>query len=202
MEDSAQLSGSKKGRLVLIVGVTGSGKGALLEHLRAQFPELTFAVSCVTREPRPGEVEGHTYHFISKEEFNQRLSKGEFLEWIEKYGGIRYGTLKSEILTPLSEGKVVVREVDIDGVKSIQQLVPKEKLSIIAIDAGAWETVERRVKARAPISEEELETRRKRYLEENPYFREVADVVIENPDGGLAQAKAQIEEVVKTLLAR
>lgn len=203
MEDSFGIHrGPLKGRLVLIVGVTGSGKGALEAHLRSAFPELYFAVSCVTRPPRPGEVEGENYHFVSKGEFLERRDRGEFLEWIEKYNGIFYGTLKSEILTPLSEGRLVVREVDIDGVKALQRIIPREQLYIIAINAGSWEIVERRVKARAPIADEELATRKRRYAEENPFFLEVADTIIENPDGKLDESKAKIEEVVKTLLAR
>lgn len=187
---------------MLVVGVTGSGKGALLEHLRTTFPELTFAVSCVTRPPRPGEVDGHTYHFVSEAEFEERRARGEFLEWTEKYVGIKYGTLKSEIIVPMQEGKTVIREVDIDGVKSLFTLIPREHLTVIAIDAGGWETVEERITKRAALSAPELQSRKERYRQEDPYFKEVADFVISNPDGNLEAAKRDIEEVVRGLMSR
>lgn len=185
------------GKLILVVGPSGSGKSALLEHLSLQMPDVIFPVSCTTRAMRPGEVEGEKYHFVSKDEFETRREAGDFLEWAP-YGGNYYGTLKSQILGPLKEGKTVVREVEVQGARQIQELIPQEALGIVFIDAGSWESLERRIQARAPISGVELLARRKRYEDETT-FKDHAKTVILNPDGGLEQAKKDFIAAVQKL---
>lgn len=105
-----------RGKFVMIVGPTGSGKGTLLAHLREVMPWVVFPISCTTRPPRPGEQEGVTYHFLTDDVFQQKAMNGEFLEWVYT-DGKRYGTLKSEILPALEAGQTVIREVDIKGVE-------------------------------------------------------------------------------------
>ncbi len=147
---------------------------------------------------RPGEAEGVNYYFISQEEFQRRVDEGEFLEWAE-YGSNRYGTLKNELLPVIEEGGVILLEIEVQGVQQIQELVPKDQLLTIFIDAGSWEHLASRIRARAPIADEELEKRHVRYTEESK-FKDEADVVISNPDGGLDAAKAKLKEVVKPLI--
>ena len=187
-----------KGHLILLVSVPGGGKGVLLEHLRATFPDLIYAVSCTTRHIRPGEVDGVNYYFVTKEKFRSLIDEGKFLEWTEIDGGNRYGTLKSEVLEPLEEGKVVIREVEIQGADAIRNLVPKENLLIIFIDAGIWERLEKRIVARAPITQEELAHRKERYIKERAFIKE-ADVVVDN-SGELDAAKCQIEKIVTNIV--
>jgi guanylate kinase len=158
-------------------------------------PELVFPVSCTTRVPRPGEVEGEKYHFVTQEEFESRRASGEFLEWAP-YGGNYYGTLKSQILQPLAIGKTVVREVEVQGARQILALMPE--VAIIFIDAGSWEHLERRIQARAPISDVELLARRKRYEDETT-FKNQADAIVYNPNGGLEQAKKDFVAAVQQL---
>lgn len=176
-----------QGKFILVVGPSGSGKSALLGYLHAQMPHVVFPVSCTTRKMRPGEVEGEKYFFITKEEFERREQAGEFLEWAA-YGGNYYGTLKGQIMQSLDAGKLVVREVEVQGARQILKLFPKEVLRIIYIDAGSWESLERRITARAPIDAPELLARRKRW-EDEITFKPHVDIVIQNPDGGLEQAK-------------
>ncbi len=188
----------KRGKLILVIGPTGSGKGTLLAHIRSIFPELIFPISCTTRAMRPGEVNGQTYYFVSADEFAARLSRGEFLE-TASYGGNQYGTLKSQILPFIEEGKVVVREIEVQGARQIQEILAPEDLRIIYIDAGSWDELERRVVARAPIGRPELESRRKRYEDETS-FKAHATIVVKNPEGGLEQAKLDFEAAVRSVM--
>lgn len=188
-----------KGHLVLIMAPSGSGKGLLIEHLRETVPEAHFAISCTTRQPRPNEKDGEVYRFISQEEFDRKIQEGALLEWAE-FSGNRYGTLKSEIVDPLREGKVVVREVELQGILAIRELIPASRRTIVYIDAGSWDVLERRIRARAPISAEHLELRRQRFLEETKW-KSFADVIIENNENRLAEAKADLEALVKQYVA-
>ncbi|HEX2615726.1 MAG TPA: hypothetical protein VHL10_09545 [Nitrososphaera sp.] len=187
-----------KGKLILVIGPTGSGKGTLLAHARNTIPELIFPVSCTTRVMRPGEIEGQTYYFVTQEEFEQRIANGEFLEWAE-YGGNRYGTLKSEILPAIAEGKTVIREIEVQGARQIQGILPHEQLRIIYIDAGTWDELERRIRARAPIGQPEIEARRRRYEDETS-FKQQAAVVIANPDGGMENAKKEFVAAIRSIM--
>lgn len=185
-----------KGTLVLIVGATGSGKSALIAHVRQAVPGLVFPVSCTTRPMRPGEKDGENYFFISNEEFDTKVQNGEFLEW-KNTDGKKYGTLKSQILEPVAEGKTVIREVEIRGAREILGgLLPRENVRSIYIDGGTWESLEKRILARASMGEAELASRYKRFMEETQ-FKDEADVVIYNQDGKLDEAKKAFEEAVR-----
>ena len=186
-----------RGKLILIVGPSGSGKRTLTEYVQTAFPDIVFPASCTTRDPRPGEGEGNAYYFISREEFQRRIEAGEFLEWAE-YAGNLYGTLKSEIFPALENGKLVFREVEVQGARKIKRDVLPELLRIIFIDAGPWENLARRIFNRAPISSEELQKRESRYADEVS-FQKSADYTIENLDGGLDEAKRQLENIITEL---
>lgn len=189
-----------KGHLILIVGPSGSGKGSILSYLRHIFPQIPFAISCTTRAPRPGEENGSIYYFVTEEEFRARIAKGEFVEWAS-YGGHLYGTLKSEIIAPMEEGRVVIREVDVQGARTLQKLLPKENLTVIFLDAGSWEEMERRITERAPIASEELIKRRERYIDERTFLEE-ADHVISNHEGQFDEAKQMAEKIVGDICTR
>lgn len=180
------------GKFFLIIGPSGSGKGTLVNHLRENNHSLglVFPVSCTTRERRPREKEGETYYFVTREEFEKRIKRDEFLEWAE-YGGNLYGTLKSEIVDPLKAGRCVLREVEIQGASSIIGLFDRKDLFVIYIDAGPWEKMEKRIRDRAPIDDHELELRRERF-EEEITFKDKADLVIENYDGQAKKAQADL----------
>ena len=189
------------GHLILFVGTPGSGKGVLREYARSVFPHLHFAVSCTTRAQRPGEINGRDYFFISRDEFQTRINEGSFLEWIEQDGGNLYGTLKSEILEPIARGDIVVREVEVRGVRAIKELVPKENLIVIFIEADTWDVLERRIQERAPISTEELALRKERYEQERLFMPE-ADMVVQNYDGKLDEAHRQLKAAIEHIINR
>lgn len=186
------------GKLVLVVGAAGSGKGVLLRRAKDAHPEIEFALSTTTRAMRPGEVEGVTYHYISKEAFEAQIAAGEFLEWASIDGGMLYGTPKDRVIPALTDGKLVVKEMEIQGLRQIQEVLPKENVVTIYIDAGSWETLSRRVQGRAPLSEEELESRRERYEYERQFINE-ADFVVQNFDGKFEEADQAFEQVLASL---
>ncbi|MBU6214230.1 guanylate kinase [Patescibacteria group bacterium] len=190
----------ERGIFVIVVGPSGSGKNVLIQSMRESYPDIVFPTSCTTRMMRPGERDGKTYFFLSDEGFRKRIEAQEFLEWAP-YGGYLYGTLKSEIIPFLQEGRMVLREVEIQGARRIKGLLPKDQLATVFIDAGPWDELERRIRARAPITDDELEKRRKRYADEE-HFKAEADFVVENPRGSLEQAKIDMNAVIKNLRNR
>lgn len=191
------------GQLVLIMAPSGSGKGFLISYLRVIFadePRIHFAVSCTTRIPRPGEVDGHVYHFISREDFEQKMRDNEFLEWAE-YSGNFYGTPRSEVIEPLRHGKLVLREVELQGVLAIRERIPPENRRIVFIDGGSWDILRERIISRAPISVDELELRRQRYVQEVS-SKAFADVVLDNSEGHVNKAKEQLARIVNEELEK
>jgi len=176
----------------------GSGKGTLLRHVFDLYPELLFSVSVTSRALRPGEKEGKDYYYVSREEFEAKVAQGDFLEWAE-FGGNLYGTLKSELLSPLENGQLIINEIELQGIEQIKQLIPAENRTIVYIEAGDWEALVNRVIKRAPMDPVEMKKRHERYTHEiaaKPY----ADIVIDNTDGNLESAKEAFAAVVHNIL--
>lgn len=186
------------GKLMLVVGAAGSGKGVLIRRATELHPEIVFPVSATTRAVRPQEVDGTHYHFITKEEFQSRIEEGQFIEWATTDGNF-YGTPRSEIVPPLEAGSLILEEMDVKGVRQILDLIPRENIATVYIDAGGWETLAQRIQERAPISPEELDSRRQRFEYERK-FREEADFVVENFDGKFTEADAAFEAIIQSLL--
>ncbi len=188
--------GQFKGKLILILGPSGSGKGTVFEALRKKHPEYVFPVSCTTREPRPHEKEGEVYHFVTKEEFQERMGRGEFLEWAVVHGQNYYGTLKDHILTPLREGKIVIREVDVQGLRSIREIVPKPYLVSIFMTVKDWPTLRARILRRSELPEEEFERRHQSYLKEMEWEKE-CDEVVPSVEGEITKMIADVEAAIE-----
>lgn len=186
-----------RGKLVLVIAPSGSGKDTLMEAAEAAFPDLNTLVTCTTRTPRPGEVQEVDYHFFTREEFEQKINTGEFLEWAE-YGGNLYGTLRSSIEDSLADGEVLLATIEVQGARHVRDLIPAQELATIYIDAGGWDVLAERIQARAAIEPKELAKRHERYLDEVT-FKEEADYVIENPDGGLEEAKQSFIDTIATI---
>ena len=187
-----------KGHLILLMAPSGSGKTILLEHLKATLPEVYSAVSYTTRTMRPGEEDGKTYFFVSSDKFEELMSEGKLLE-VASYGGNRYATAKSEILEPMSRGEVVLREVELQGVRSILGMLPREQVTVIYIDGGDWTALKKRIISRAHISEEELVLRHQRYIAETA-AKTLADKVVKNEEGKLEEAKEKLVAIIKDII--
>ncbi|MCC6103492.1 MAG: guanylate kinase, partial [Olegusella sp.] len=110
-------------RLFVISGPAGVGKGTLVARVRAKRPDIDLTVSATTRSPRPGEVEGVSYHYLSEEEFARRVDAGQFLEWAFVHGH-RYGTLRSEVERRIAEGRSVILEIDCQGAFNVRKAFP------------------------------------------------------------------------------
>lgn len=189
-----------KGHVLIVMAPMGSGKGTLIKEALSVYPDLYETISCTTREPRPGEVNGKDYHFISGEEFTKKVEKDEFLEWAT-FGKNRYGTLKSEIISRLEAGKIVISEIDLQGVEQLHKLIPKEHITTVFIDAGGWEVLKARALGRAPMSEEELSARYDRYLIEVA-SKDIADVIIDNSANDFTPAKNDFCRLIESLKSR
>lgn len=183
------------GKLILILGPSGCGKGTLIEYLKSHHPEFTYPASYTTRDKRPNEVEGDVYHYITKEQFQHKIETDEFLEWAIVHQDNYYGTSKKDILEGLKAGKTVVREVDIQGVESISSLLPKQNFHTIFVTTPTWEELAERIKNRAAISAEELENRRLSYLTEKE-FEPKADFVILSETGNIEKAFQDLEQIL------
>ena len=147
------------GKLIVISGPSGAGKTTLLKRLYSASPvPLTTSVSATTRAPRPGEVNGIDYHFLSKDEFARRRERGEFLECFEVYHrGDWYGTLRSEVAPRLAAGKGVVLEIDVQGPLAV--LVHYPNAVTIFVRPSSLAELERRLRDRGTESEAAIERR-------------------------------------------
>jgi len=186
-----------KGHVLIVMAPMGSGKGTLIKEALKTFPDLYVTVSCTTRAMRPGEVEGKDYCFLSVDEFNQKIENNEFLEWAT-FGKNNYGTLKSEIISRLEKGQIVIAEIDVQGVEQLHKLIPPEHITTVFIDAGGWEALKARALGRAPMSEDELNSRYERYLIEVA-SKDIADIIIDNSTDDFTPAKEEFCQLIRDL---
>jgi guanylate kinase len=137
----------------VITGPSGVGKGTLIRTLIERFPQLQLSVSATTRKPRPGEVEGRDYYFLTPEDFEKRLQNGEFLEHAE-YAGNRYGTLRSE-LDRARDGLVL--EIELQGARQVREALP-EAVQVF-IKPPSLEALRTRLVGRGAEDEEQIDRR-------------------------------------------
>jgi len=183
------------GKLFLIVGPSGSGKGTVIEIIKGKYPGFVYPVSYTTREMRDGEKEGGSYHYISKEEFERMIKEGEFLEHAVVHSDNYYGTSKKDIMLPLERGAVVIREVDIQGFNSIKNIVPKENLISIFMKVSDMQDLKGRILRRGKISDEELEKRFDSAKKEIAQSGE-CDYQVENKWGELGDCVGNVERII------
>lgn len=166
-------------RLFVISGPSGAGKGTLVELIRSERPDLGLTVSAATRPPRPGEIDGVSYHFMTQSEYDARVAAGEFLEHANVHGNC-YGTLKSEVQKNLDVGRSVILEIDIQGGLNIRKVFPD--VVLIFIEPPSMEELEKRLRGRATEDEASLELRLADATAEIDLARKEYDEVVVNDD--------------------
>lgn len=146
------------GKLFVISGSSGVGKGTLLKELLYQHPDLKLSISATTRKPRPGEIDGVNYFFTKKEDFEVAVKNGEFLEWAE-FNGNYYGTKEAYVRKKLDEGKNLILEIETRGALQIKEKLPNSIL--IFILPPSYEELEHRLRGRNTEDEETIQNRLK-----------------------------------------
>ena len=186
-----------KGKLFVVSGPSGVGKGTVCNGILERVENLKVSVSATTRLPRPGDVEGVTYFFKSQEQFANMIKNGEFLEWAE-YNGNRYGTPVSAVNDMLERGISVILEIDTQGalqVKAKMSAQPNFKGAIlIFIAPPSFEELKARLKGRATESDEEI-SRRIAAAEGEMALQSEYDYVVINDD--LNKAIEETEKIIK-----
>jgi guanylate kinase len=182
---------SKRGHLYVIAAPSGAGKTSLLHALLQRHPEIAFSVSCTTRKPRPGEVDGRDYHFIGREEFEKLVAADEFIEHANVFGN-SYGTRKSVVEAALAEGRSLILEIDWQGANRVRERLP-EAVQIFILPPSRAE-LEARLKKRGSDSEEVIARRLEESVVEMSHWRDFDYVVVNRDfDRALAELEAIIE---------
>ena len=181
----------KQGNLIIISGTTCAGKGSVIKKVLEKHNDIVLSVSYTSRPKREHEIDGVDYYFVTKEEFEEKISNDEFLEYAKVQYGAYYGTPKKEIKEQLETGKDVILEIDVQGAKQIKEKFPDTIL--IFIMAPSMEEVKRRIKMRGDENNEQIISRFKvAYNEINQY--NTYNYVVVNDD--LEDAVKKVESIL------
>ncbi len=179
-----------KGKLIVFSAPSGSGKTTIVKHLLGlEKLNLEFSISAASRNPRGEEVHGKDYYFLSLEEFKNKISNEEFLEWEEVYRDNFYGTLKSEVARIWGKGKHVIFDIDVVGGLDIKRIYPERTLSVF-VKPPSVEELKNRLKKRSTETEEKINMRLAKAnveLATAPQF----DFIIENDQLNVALKEAE-----------
>jgi guanylate kinase len=155
-------AGGSRSRLVVLAGPTAVGKGTVAASVRAHHPEVWISVSATTRAPRPGEVDGVHYWFVSEDAFDRMVAGGELLEWAVVHGAARYGTPRGPVEEALAARRPALLEIDLQGARQVRDTMPEALF--VFLKPPSWEELVRRLTGRGTESVEEqarrLETAR------------------------------------------
>ena len=178
-----------KGKLGVISGASGVGKGTVLGIMMRKHPELRFSVSATTRDPRPNEVDGVHYYFVTKERFEEMIAAGEFLEY-DAHAANYYGTPRAQAEEKMANGSVLL-DIEPNGAKQVKQSAPEAVL--VFIMPPSLEELERRLRGRGDTSEEQIAMRMERAhweMEQSAWY----DHVVTNDD-----AERCADEILKII---
>ena len=157
-DHDGRLAAKAAGRVVVLSGPSAVGKSTLVRCLRERIPDLHFSVSATTRAPRPDEVDGVDYHFVTAGRFQQLIDDGDLLEWAEIHGGLhRSGTLARPVRDATTAGHPVLIEVDLAGARAVKQAMPEAITVFLA--PPSWEALEARLIGRGTETPEVIQRR-------------------------------------------
>ncbi len=189
-ESSNPEADSGKGRLIVFTGPSGVGKGTLLRSLLKNHPELYLSVSATTREPRPDEIDGKHYYFVTRQEFEQMVAADQLLEWAE-FAGNYYGTPRLPVEQQTRHGKSMILEIELEGARQVRQSFP-DALRIFILPPS-FDELENRIRKRSQDSEAAIARRLERARAEIAAAAEF-DIQIVNDD--LSTALQQLEAIL------
>jgi guanylate kinase len=182
---------SSRGTLIVIAGPSGVGKGSLVKSLLARDPDgLSVSVSVTTRTPRPTEVEGRDYVFVSNGEFDRMIADDELLEWAEVFGN-RYGTPREAVERRLAQGRDAILEIDVQGAMQVRERLPGALL--VFLEPPSMTELEARLRGRETESEERLAVRLATAAQEMEQRGRFDEVVV-NDD--LERASSQVAAII------
>jgi guanylate kinase len=179
------------GRLTVITGPSGVGKGTLVNLLLQRHPAIWLSVSATTRTPRQGEVEGEHYFFLSRERFEAQVAEGGFLEWAE-FAGNLYGTPRPPVEEHLAAGRPVLLEIELEGARQVRASFPAAFQ--LFVEPPSFEELERRIRGRGTDSEEAIARRLERARVELAAAPEF-DAVLVNAD--LEESLSALEQLMQ-----
>jgi guanylate kinase len=186
-----------EGKLLIFSAPSGAGKSTIVSHLMGLDLDLAFSISATSRAPRGKETNGREYHFISPEEFREKIARGEFLEWEEVYPGQYYGTLKSELEGIWSGGRHALFDIDVAGGLNLKKAFGEKALAVF-IEPPSLDVLEQRLRKRKTDDEEALQKRLDKAAYEMGFAREFDHVLVNDV---LETALAEAEQVVRTFLS-
>ena len=144
-------------RLTVLAGPTAVGKGTVAADVRRRYPDVWLSVSATTRAPRPGEVDGVHYRFVSEAEFDALVERGQMLEWAVVHGRHRYGTPRGPVDEALAQGQPALLEIDLQGARQVRQVMPEARFVFLA--PPSWDELVRRLVGRGTEGPAERERR-------------------------------------------
>ncbi len=164
-----------KGFVVVVSGAAGSGKGTVISELVKSNPDVKYSISCTTRAPRPGETDGVDYHFISRENFEDMIKRGEFLEHAFVHMDY-YGTPKTKVDEAIENGGVIILEIDVQGMEEMIKTYP-DAVTVFIIPPS-FQELENRLRKRGTESEESIKVRMENAKKEILKVKEYSYVVV------------------------
>ena len=168
---------ARRSRLVVLAGPTAVGKGSVAAAVRERHPEVWISVSVTTRPPRPGEQEGVHYFFVSDEEFEAMVERGDLLEWAVVHRAARYGTPRGPVEAALAAGRLALLEIDLQGARQVRETMPDALF--VFLKPPSWDELVRRLVGRGTETEAERTRRLETALGELAAEREF-DVTVVN----------------------
>jgi guanylate kinase len=157
VSERAVPEGGATARLTVLAGPTAVGKGTVAAYVRDHHPEVWLSVSATTRRPRPGEVDGVHYRFVSDAEFDRMVAEDELLEWAVVHKSARYGTPRGPVQEALAGGRLALLEIDLQGARQVRERMPEARFVFLA--PPSWDELVRRLVGRGTEDEAERERR-------------------------------------------